>query len=283
MILTIDKENLTLFLRNFYLITGIRTAIFDSNFNEIFSYPSHLNEICKRIRSTKEGFGLCHICDESGKLGIAGKENYIYSCHSGLVDAIAPITDQEDTIGYIMIGQCLSDDMSVEDAWERTTSLCSAFTDLSDLKEAFFAIPRFSYERLLACADLMSACASYVCIKNYIILKQDSLFSAIKEYITTHLAGNLSSEKLSEALLVPRNKLFQVIKEETSMTLGQYIQHHRLENACKLLKTTGRSISQIACECGIEDFNYFARLFKKQYGIAPREFRKTLSTKTSDK
>ena len=58
------------------------------------------------------------------------------------------------------------------------------------------------------------------------------------------------------------------------MTLGQYIQYCRLEYAKKLLKNTEDTIAQISEQCGISDFNYFSRLFKRQYGVSPREYRK---------
>ena len=46
-------------------------------------------------------------------------------------------------------------------------------------------------------------------------------------------------------------------------------------SSCKrLLRFTDRSIESIAQECGLEDANYFSRLFKKVEGIPPGEYRR---------
>jgi AraC-like DNA-binding protein len=70
-----------------------------------------------------------------------------------------------------------------------------------------------------------------------------------------------------------RNLLFKTVKKETGLTLGQYIQAKRLEQAQSLLKNNERSIAEIAELCGISDYNYFSRIFKKQFGITPRDYR----------
>lgn len=275
MALTIETEKLIGFLQHFYTITGLRISLFDLDFNELISVGEP-NEICYRIKESSQGAQRCRECDISAQLYIkeSNDENYIYNCHCGLVDAIAPITDDDMIIGYMMVGQCLSKDITIEEAWENTSRICSAFTDISDLKKAFFELPQLTKEQIRASVYLMNACASYVRLKNYVKPRHNDLFTAIKEYIYENLSGNLSSEILSSELLIPRNALFKIAKSETGMTLGQYIQYCRLEYAKKLLKNTEDTIAQISEQCGISDFNYFSRLFKRQYGVSPREYRK---------
>jgi AraC-like DNA-binding protein len=58
------------------------------------------------------------------------------------------------------------------------------------------------------------------------------------------------------------------------MTLTDYINTKRLQRAVSLLRSSGNSIQEVAEQCGFLDMNYFSRLFKRYYGISPREFRK---------
>ncbi len=275
MSLTIDTEKLLGFLKHFHTMTGLRISLFDLDFNELVSSGAP-SAICQRIKACKQGLERCRACDISAQLFIkeTKDENYIYTCHSGLVDAIAPITDGDDIIGYMMIGQCLSKDTDLEEAWENTRKICSAFTQIDDLRSEFFSLPRLTKEQIRACVYLMNACASYVRLKNYVKINPSDHFSRIKHYINTNLSSDLSSELLCAQLLIPRNSLFKVVKQQTGMTLGQYIQFCRLEYAKKLLEDTEETIAQISEQCGVNDFNYFSRLFKKQYGITPREYRK---------
>jgi AraC-like DNA-binding protein len=58
----------------------------------------------------------------------------------------------------------------------------------------------------------------------------------------------------------------------------QYLNGYRVEKAQTLLKNTDRSITDIALAVGFDDASYFARIFKKQTGMTPREY-KNQSTK----
>ena len=55
-----------------------------------------------------------------------------------------------------------------------------------------------------------------------------------------------------------------------------YINKIRIEKAAALFKNSDRSITEIAMEVGFDDSNYFSRIFKKQMGMSPREYKKTI-------
>ena len=54
----------------------------------------------------------------------------------------------------------------------------------------------------------------------------------------------------------------------------EYIINLRIQNACRLLLETNKSITDIAFECGFNDSNYFGDSFRKIKGISPRKYRK---------
>lgn len=65
-------------------------------------------------------------------------------------------------------------------------------------------------------------------------------------------------------------------KEYTDSTPTQYILSLRISNAQILLETTDYNITEIAEIVGYENSLYFSRLFKKQVGVSPSDFRKQL-------
>lgn len=76
--------------------------------------------------------------------------------------------------------------------------------------------------------------------------------------------------------------LKKMFKKETGMTPLQYLTDRRLENAAAILRTYVGigNVSETAHMCGFSDPLYFSRLFKKKYGVPPRDyikFRPTLS------
>lgn len=61
---------------------------------------------------------------------------------------------------------------------------------------------------------------------------------------------------------------------ETGHTLIGYAILLRINRAKILLTKTDKSITQIAAECGYDDFTYFSRQFKKSTNMTPRDYRK---------
>ena len=65
-------------------------------------------------------------------------------------------------------------------------------------------------------------------------------------------------------------------KEYTNVTPAQYILSLRISNARTLLENTAYNVSEISNIVGYENPLYFSRIFKKQCGMSPSEFRKQL-------
>ena len=64
-------------------------------------------------------------------------------------------------------------------------------------------------------------------------------------------------------------------KEDTGTTPLEYMTNLRINRAKKLLCATPyQSVESIASDCGFSDEFYFSRVFKKQTGTSPREYRK---------
>jgi len=59
----------------------------------------------------------------------------------------------------------------------------------------------------------------------------------------------------------------------TGLTPSEYIDQVRIEFAAHLLRSDERSIDEVVEACGFDNNSYFYRLFKRQYGTTPRQFR----------
>lgn len=64
--------------------------------------------------------------------------------------------------------------------------------------------------------------------------------------------------------------------ETMGLSPMSYLTDMRLKHADVLLHTTSKTIAIISEESGFEDPNYFARLYKKKFGVSPGKNRKSV-------
>ena len=57
------------------------------------------------------------------------------------------------------------------------------------------------------------------------------------------------------------------------MGIAQYVTYKRIEEAKRLLANELTSVSKIAVQVGIGDYNYFCKLFRKNVGLSPGKYR----------
>ncbi|MBO5899054.1 MAG: helix-turn-helix transcriptional regulator, partial [Clostridia bacterium] len=68
-------------------------------------------------------------------------------------------------------------------------------------------------------------------------------------------------------------------KRETGKTLSEYTREKRIQHAAHLLATTQLQIQTVALHCGMMDVQYFSKVFKRELGLTPSEYRQSLKTR----
>ena len=101
----------------------------------------------------------------------------------------------------------------------------------------------------------------------------------IINYISFNLTADLSLNALSEEFMLNSSYLSTLFKKETGVTLTNFVNNKRIEHAIYLLNTTQSAIQDIAAQCGINDVNYFTKLFKKLKNMTPTQYREMIQHK----
>ena len=128
----------------------------------------------------------------------------------------------------------------------------------ADLRRMFITIYR-------ECADIMTMKIGHSVTVAYNIMN----------YINHHFAEEITVDKIAAELYLNKNYIAHVFKEETGYSLIGYAIALRINRAKVLLTKTDKSITQVAAECGYDDFTYFSRQFKKSTSLTPSAYRKT--------
>ena len=105
--------------------------------------------------------------------------------------------------------------------------------------------------------------------------QEDPIIYRIRNYISDHYQDpSLSVKTISENVFLSVSYLCTYFKNETGITLNQHITDYRVKKAIQLLTDTNMKIVDVANSVGYRDSNYFAKLFKKQTGYSPKEYKK---------
>lgn len=97
------------------------------------------------------------------------------------------------------------------------------------------------------------------------------VFNAVK-YIQFHYFQNIGIDDIAKAVGISRSHLYRVFMSNVGQSPIDYLTAFRIEEACKLLRQTALSISEIAVSVGFFDQFYFSRVFKKIKGVPPSRY-----------
>ena len=93
------------------------------------------------------------------------------------------------------------------------------------------------------------------------------------------LTADLRLKTIAEKLNVNSSYLSSLFHKEYGCTLTEFINNQRIDHGIALLQRSTKPVQEIAAECGIQDVNYFIKLFKRQTGFTPSRYREQLGKK----
>lgn len=95
-----------------------------------------------------------------------------------------------------------------------------------------------------------------------------------KQYILEHFSDPITLEEVAEAVGFSGSYFSTYFKKETGTGFNQYLTQVRVNEAKLLLRDTDLAVSEICRQVGYQDIKHFNRLFSKDAGLTPGEYRK---------
>jgi len=272
---------------------------------------SNCSEFCKKVRSSQYGV-YCEKCDSHGGLEAAriGKP-FIYICHAGLIDFAIPIIVDGLYLGALMAGQVLLDKDDRENKPDRILQGVSNTFELSsdcEFQQSYALLPIMRLEKIVALANMLSHVGDY-CIEqatlkeafvqqsaenrtadlfNNPVSGKDNVIDnskATKEpnnllqpaltYIKKHPQEKITLSKMASLCSISTSYFSKLFAKEKLGNLSDYVNHIRMERAKELLISTDWSIGTIAESLSFDDSGYFIKVFKRETGKTPLEYRNT--------
>jgi two-component system response regulator YesN len=102
------------------------------------------------------------------------------------------------------------------------------------------------------------------------------LVKKMRAYIDFHLNEKINLQELADLVFMNKSYMCSLFKQETQMTVWNYIIAERMQQARNLLLNEALKIYEIADRVGYEDVDHFTTLFKRHYGLSPLEYKRKL-------
>lgn len=111
----------------------------------------------------------------------------------------------------------------------------------------------------------------------YFYRNQVQTVKAIRNYMAEHIQEHIPLDELSKKFNISLTSMKTCFKGVYGTSIYAYMKDYRIHSAALLLKQTNESITEIANKVGYENPSKFSEAFKKNIGILPSEYRKSLS------
>lgn len=112
--------------------------------------------------------------------------------------------------------------------------------------------------------------------KSYLSVRDRQLLEPVEAYLSEHLTDPmLKVESLSALCGISDAYLRRIFKRRYGVSPAGYVTKERIRLACRMLiEEEGITVGDVAVKVGYKDPLYFSRMFKKQTGASPTEYRR---------
>lgn len=161
----------------------------------------------------------------------------------------------------------IQEDSSVMQYWNELYEL-----SLRNEMDNFFKCSAYAYSFMMYLNDTLQKNMGSLIAGNVVLNCANIIHSRYQE--------DLSLPYLASLCGVSETQLSKKFKISYKMSPIQYLIRHRIDVACSILLRSREKIEEVALKVGFKDANYFTRMFKKQLGVTPKEYRKREYTRT---
>lgn len=229
------------------------------------SQTIHDRPVCMAAKGLPKGLDFCYRCRTTvQKAVIRHKKSIAGLCVNGVYEYCRPVIYEDRVIGVIFIGNILTGDPAQRQRLEKRVG-----RDLLETMEQ-----SFSPEDCVRIADILESYIVFL-FAHYGIENDDfdPLVENIKNYIRENLTYDFTMEELAAVFNYSPKYIGRIFKIKTGQTIKEYCNRVKVAQARRLLIETDLSVENVALQAGYSSATYFDRVFRKNTGFSPQEYR----------
>lgn len=103
---------------------------------------------------------------------------------------------------------------------------------------------------------------------------QDHTIKKVLKFVLENISDpDMKIDDIAQAMGMSRSVLYGKIKNAVGLTPIDFVRHIKIMKAIEMLRDTDETLTSIAFAVGFSDPKYFSKVFKKEMGIIPSEYR----------
>ena len=266
-----DLAKINNVLQSFYNATGMNIQLRRDDYSFIANTSRISTEYCRCIQQCESGKTACRKSDvELVKKCSISRRSEMHICHAGLADVAVPIMNEDDILGYIILGQ-----MRVDSDFDNVSKKLAALPlDMENMKQFYMNLPVFDEAKINSIVNIATIIAEHILIGNMLSVKRMDFSESIEGYVKANIDRELSVKDICENIGISKSALYTNMHLFKGCTVSEYINAKRVEKSSDLLINTDYSLEMISQMCGFGSNAYFSRIYKKIMGISPLKYRK---------
>lgn len=101
-------------------------------------------------------------------------------------------------------------------------------------------------------------------------------------FIHQEYGNEISLSDIAGAAKVSKREALRCFQEEIHISPGAHLKEYRLQMACTMLRNTSETITTVSQNCGFHSASYFGKVFRRQMGCTPYEFKNKIGGKYNE-
>ena len=242
--------------------------------SELLRYNMHENPYCIFLKSCA---GVWNHCVERQEKLLPGLQNgpYCGACFAGVREYIYPIRRGKEIIGFISAG-CAR----LPGGEARLQRVCREYgVDYNKLSALYQKLPEELPPReemdtlILPLCDMFQLRYLQEAGPGELPGGEDAFFDRLLHFIQMNHTRKITLDELCERFFCSKSYISHRFKQTVGMNINEYMNHLRMEDAARLLRSSSLSVTEIALSLGFSDGNYFSTCFRRAWGVSPRAYR----------
>lgn len=279
-------DEITVLINSLRDLSGVGICYYD--LRNFFHYEKHgvkanrghYCDFCVKARSLPNGKISCEKSDKNEAVELAKqyKEPFFFECHMGMRELVIPLMRDDLLLGLLFVGQCRGEDDREAEIKANAKKMAG---EPEELWALYRQLPVLSQKNILNVGNILGQYFSTKILNSELMWGEGAahvvggdLAYSMRLYVQNNYKLHLSLGEIAEEFNVNPSYASRCFSRKYGMTVTAYIMHVRLEKAKMFLVSTEIPIGNVALNIGFDDVNYFCRIFKRQEGCSPGQYRR---------